>query len=148
MRIWSIHPKYLDSKGLVALWREALLAKKVLEGKTKGYKSHPQLLRFKERNNPVSYINQYLKEVFKEAVGRNYNFDSNKIDWRLKSGKINVNRGQIRYEFEHLLHKLKVRDKIKYAELLKINEYEVHPLFKIVQGDIENWEIPLSFPHL
>jgi len=43
MRIWSLHPKYLDSKGMVALWREALLAKQVLLNKTKGYKNHPQL---------------------------------------------------------------------------------------------------------
>jgi hypothetical protein len=33
MRIWSLHPKYLDSKGLVALWRESLLAKNVLRDK-------------------------------------------------------------------------------------------------------------------
>ena len=48
MRLWSVHPKYLDSKGLVALWREALLAKQVLEGGTKGYRNHPQLDRFKK----------------------------------------------------------------------------------------------------
>ena len=41
MKLWSIHPKYLDAKGLVALWREALLAQKVLDGKTEGYKNHP-----------------------------------------------------------------------------------------------------------
>ena len=43
MRLWSIHPRYLDSMGLVALWREALLAQAVLRGETKGYKFHPQL---------------------------------------------------------------------------------------------------------
>ncbi|WP_368086417.1 pyrimidine dimer DNA glycosylase/endonuclease V [Nitrosomonas sp. Nm34] len=26
MRLWSIHPKYLDAKGLLALWREGLQA--------------------------------------------------------------------------------------------------------------------------
>jgi len=46
MRIWSLHPKYLDAKGLVALWRDALLARHVLQGKTTGYKNHPQLNRF------------------------------------------------------------------------------------------------------
>jgi len=46
MRIWSLHPKYLDTKGLVALWRDALLARHVLQGKTTGYKNHPQLNRF------------------------------------------------------------------------------------------------------
>jgi hypothetical protein len=40
MRKWSIHPQYLDTKGLEALWREALLAKNVLEVKTKGYRNH------------------------------------------------------------------------------------------------------------
>jgi hypothetical protein len=29
-RIWSLHPKYLDARGLVALWREGLLAQAVL----------------------------------------------------------------------------------------------------------------------
>lgn len=37
MRIWSLHPSYLDAKGLVALWRETLLAQKVLLGATVGY---------------------------------------------------------------------------------------------------------------
>ena len=37
MRLWTLHPKYLDPQGLVALWREALLARAVLQGKTRGY---------------------------------------------------------------------------------------------------------------
>ena len=65
MRLWSIHFKYLDSKGLVALWREAFLAKKVLEGKTKGYKNHPQLERFRNSSNPISSINSYLEKYLK-----------------------------------------------------------------------------------
>jgi hypothetical protein len=36
MRLWSLHLKYLDAKGLVAVW--GLLAKKVSKEKTKGYK--------------------------------------------------------------------------------------------------------------
>ncbi|MGH2666461.1 pyrimidine dimer DNA glycosylase/endonuclease V [Flavobacterium sp.] len=70
MRIWSLHPKYLDTKALVALWRETLLAKHVLEGKTKGYKNHPQLNRFKEAKYPIDSINQYLSEVYFEAVNK------------------------------------------------------------------------------
>jgi hypothetical protein len=52
MRIWSLHPTLLDTKGLVALWREALLAKHVLSGSTIGYQNHPQLKRFKSSPNP------------------------------------------------------------------------------------------------
>jgi len=66
MRIWSIHPKYLDTKGLVALWRENLLAKNVLEHNTRGYKNHPQLIRSKNSGTPLQAINHYLAAVYQE----------------------------------------------------------------------------------
>ena len=112
MRLWSIHPKYLDSKGLVALWREGLLAKKVLEGKTKGYKNHPQLERFKRK--PKAYINGYLQVVFDEAVSRGYLFDRKKIgrwvNYLAKGYQIPVTDKQVDYEFRHLQKKLIKRD--------------------------------------
>src|SRR5664279_1767699 len=95
MRIWSLHPKYLDSKGLVALWREALLAKNVLEGKTIGYKNHPQLNRFKQAKRPLEAINQYLSEIYLESVIRSYNFDKQKINWSFKKSKLPVTTGQL-----------------------------------------------------
>ena len=79
MRLWSIHPCYLDAKGLVALWREGLLAQNVLIGNTKGYKNHPQLIRFKNTNNPLGAIACYLRDVVDEADKRGYNFNRNKI---------------------------------------------------------------------
>jgi hypothetical protein len=142
MRIWSIHPGYLDSKGLVALWRETLLAKNVLEKKTIGYKNHPQLDRFKMSDIPVNSINQYLQEVFKEAQRRKFNFNREKIDWNLQGPAINVTQGQIDFEVQHLLNKLKVRDKVKYTEIKSLRTFECHPLFKIIDGDIEKWEKP------
>jgi hypothetical protein len=141
MRIWSLHPKYLDAKGLVALWRETLLAKKVLKGETVGYKNHPQLLRFKKSGNPINAINQYLSVVYLEATTRNYNFNKDKIDWDFEIVQLTVNKGQIDYEFEHLMKKLFVRDKEKYFKLLKEKTIEPHPLFAIIEGEIENWEV-------
>lgn len=141
MRIWSLHPKYLDSKGLVALWRETLLAKHVLEGKTKGYKNHPQLNRFKKAKYPLDLINQYLSEVYNEALKRNYNFDKQKINWTFKKSKVPVTTGQVNYEAEHLLHKLEIRDYDKYKELKLISKFDNHPIFKLVEGEIEEWEI-------
>jgi hypothetical protein len=141
VRIWSIHPKYLDAKGLVALWRETLLAKHVLLGNTNGYKNHPQLIRFKNRKDPVSSINQYLSEVYKEALIRGYNFDKNKIDWGFKKIKCSVIKGQFDYELKHLLKKLKMRDKKKYKEINLLKKFDPNPMFKIVAGEIENWEI-------
>lgn len=141
MRIWSIHPKYLDAKGLVALWRETLLAKHVLEGKTKGYRNHPQLDRFKQTDKPIDGINQYLATVYIEALTRNYNFDKEKIDWSFQPSIMNVTNGQMKYETEHLLNKLKIRDKERFDTLNSLNKVEQHPMFKIIKGDIEKWEI-------
>jgi Pyrimidine dimer DNA glycosylase len=140
MRIWSLHPKYLDSKGLVALWREALLAKKVLEGKTKGYKNHPQLIRFKQTKNPLSAIHKYLEQIANEAESRGYHFDSTKIWKNKKSGKIKVTAGQVKYEFRHLLNKLKGRDPERYELSKNIQQIQVHPLFSKRKGGIEKWE--------
>jgi|SRR5436190_5186783 len=141
MRIWSIHPKYLDSKGLVALWRETLLAKHVLEGKTKGYKNHPQLNRFKNSKFPVDSINHYLAIIHKEATNRQYMFDKSKVNWDFKRRSLIVTSGQIKYETQHLLKKLKSRDPDKFRELKKQKFFEPHPLFKIIEGEIEKWEI-------
>ena len=141
MRIWSIHPKYLDTKGLVALWRETLLAKNVLEGKTKGYKNHPQLNRFKEQDKPIDCINQYLAQVYNEATKRGYKFDKEKVNWLFKSTILKVTTGQINYERLHLLDKLKKRDNQKFQRLINKKIFDTHPIFYVVEGDIEGWEI-------
>ncbi len=111
MRLWSIDPKYLDRIGLVALWREGLLARKVLEGKTKGYKKHPQLERFSNYPDKIKAIDSYLFQVYREALVRNYSFDLSKIQDFKEELKIPISFGQIQYEFSHLQKKLKDRDK-------------------------------------
>ena len=140
MRIWSIHPKYLDSKGLVALWRETLLAKKVLENKTKGYKNHPQLDRFRESKSAIDCINSYLWEIYKEAEKRNYHFNKDKVGKNLKPVTLTVTTGQLLFEIKHLKAKLKLRDRKKLKELAIVKSFESHPLFAIIEGEIESWE--------
>jgi hypothetical protein len=141
MRLWSLHPKYLDSKGLVALWRETLLAKHVLEGKTKGYRNHPQLDRFKLSRDPLAAINYYLQVIHGESEARGYHFDKSKFKTNSATKKMKVTSGQIEYETEHLLRKLKVRDKEKFKELQKLKNFAPHPIFRIVIGKIADWEI-------
>ncbi len=141
MRIWSLHPKYLDAKGLVALWREGLLAKNVLEGNTKGYKHHPQLIRFKQATDPIGAINQYLSFVYEEARSRGYNFNVEKINQDYPAVKLQLTRGQLDYETKHLLQKLKIRDIEKHKQLKQIKDPVPHPLFILVPGDVESWEI-------
>lgn len=140
MRIWSIHPKYLDAKGLVALWRETLLAKHVLEGRTKGYRNHPQLDRFKQTDQPLDRINQYLAIVYNEALERNYRFNKEKINWSFEEERMTVTSEQIKYETEHLFRKLIVRDKNRF-DLISGKPLAPHPMFIIIDGGIEKWEI-------
>jgi len=140
MRLWSLHPKYLDCKGILALWRESLLAKKVLEGKTKKYKNHPQLERFKKQKKPIRYINTYLYYISKEADKRCYKFNKKLIGKKFTKNKIKVNNKQIKYELNHLKNKLKKRDQLKYKELIKIKKIQINPIFIIKKGPIESWE--------
>ena len=141
MRIWSVHPKYLDAKGIVALWRESLLAKNVLEGNTKGYKNHPQLIRFKSIEKPLEAINQYLAEVWDEATRRGYNFDRNKIDFDFTKIKIEVTTGQMQYEFNHLLKKLEQRDPERFKQFENLKMVYCAEIFEVKEGEIEKWEI-------
>ena len=140
MRLWSLHPKYLDTKGLLAVWREGLLAKHVLEGKTKGYKNHPQLERFKRQENPVEAIMQYLFESLAESERRGYHFDATKVVKPKQTIAISVTRGQIDYEKEHLLKKLDVRDSDTAERLRNTKRIMPHPMVAIVPDSVEDWE--------
>lgn len=140
MRLWSLHPKYLDSKGLVALWREALLAKHVLEGNTKGYRNHPQLIRFKALKDPVSGMNQYLSEVHAEAALRGYHFDQGKIGPYRNRIVMTVTSGQLQYEQMHLLRKLAIRDSEYYNRFMAVQLIEHFAIFRTIQGAVEPWE--------
>jgi len=140
MRLWSIHPKYLDRVGLVALWREALLAKAVIEGKTKGYKKHPQLERFRKSRNPVNSINSYLLSIYEEGAKRGYKFDKSKIGKKFSDEKIPVKKGQVEYEFYHLKNKLRFRSPEKFHSLLEIKNVETNRIFYVVDGGVESWE--------
>ncbi len=141
MRLWSLHPKYLDGKGLVALWREGLLAQTVLAGKTTGYRNHPQLRRFRESGAPRTAIAAYLREVQAEAARRGYRFDAKKIGRSVGFRKLPVSRGQLEYEWEHLRRKLRKRAPGWLRELQVVQAPEPHPLFRKVEGGVEDWEI-------
>jgi len=141
MRLWSLHPVYLDSKGLVALWREGLLAQKVLLGQTKGYRNHPQLERFKRQTDPVASIAAYLHEVQAEATRRGYRFDASKLAPGSAVGQISVTDGQVAYELSHLKAKLAIRDLAALERLSHRPQPALHPLFELVSGEIEVWEV-------
>jgi hypothetical protein len=140
MRLWTLHPRYLDARGLVALWREALLAQKVLQGGTKGYKYHPQLARFRATTKPVAAIATYLVGVLEEATRRGYAFDATKISRRRIRGLIEASDGQLKYEWRHLRRKLLTRDPKRHKESRSIKVPEPHPLFRIIRGRIHEWE--------
>jgi hypothetical protein len=141
MRLWSIHPRYLDARGLVALWREGLLAQKVLLGETRGYRHHPQLIRFRATANPVGAIASYLRQVADEAERRSYSFDRSKIARRSFRGRIPATTGQAEYEFRRLLRKLRSRDPERFRQCRDVKTIQLHPMFRRVKGGVEPWEI-------
>jgi hypothetical protein len=140
MRIWSLHPKYLDRKGLLACWRETLLAQKVIMGKTKGYRQHPQLIRFRACSNPVGAVAAYLVVLADEAEARGYVLNRSKITTGRVKCKIPVAQGQLFYEWVHLKAKLTRRDPLWLAQFSGIDLPECHPMFVIVAGGVESWE--------
>lgn len=153
----------LDSKGLVACWRETLLAQKVLAGETKGYRNHPQLQRFRATADPMAAIGAYLCGIEAEALVRGYSFNAGliRVNPPLAAGcvpgmlapPLPVTTGQLRYEFEHLMAKVAVRDPAHALVLTDATELprvisdpayvpEPHPLFTVVDGPVEVWERP------
>jgi hypothetical protein len=144
MRLWSLHPRYLDIKGLLAVWREGLLAQKVLQQQTKGYRNHPQLRRFYSSPNAIGVIGTYLRGIYYEATHRGYHFDKAKITQAEFIGQIPCTRGQLLYEWNHLRQKLRQRDAHRFQEMEGIEVPEPHPLFLVIDGDVENWEIRAS----
>lgn len=142
MRLWSLHPKYLDARGLVALWREGLLAQAVLKGHTRGYRHHPQLERFKQATSPVGLIAEYLRVVCEEAGARGYRFDSTKISRARAPGRLPVSRGQLEYEWRHLMQKLRARDPQWLRRWSRVAHAQAHPLFHARPGGIADWETP------
>lgn len=141
MRLWTLHPGYLDARGLVALWREALLAQAVLGGLTRGYTHHPQLHRFLDAASPMAAIAAYLQGVQAEATVRGYRFDATKIVTETDSLPIVATRGQLDYEWAHLVAKLRVRDPSRLEKFSTLTVPESHPLFRIVPGPVAAWEV-------
>lgn len=141
MRLWSLHPNLLDRQGLTAGWREALLAQKVLLGETKGYRNHPQLIRFKDCPEPVAAVATFLHGIAQEAISRGYRFDRKRIVAEPAEITIEVTVGQRDYEWEHLLTKLAKRSPEVFTRV-SAGQPKLHPMFRLVAGPIAPWERP------
>ena len=140
MRLWTLHPRYLDPPGLVALWREALLARAVLRGETRGYRHHPQLQRFQSAELPVEAIEAYLAAVLAEADARGYSFNRSKIQPVLRPIRIACTEGQLAHEWLHLCRKLSVRSPALHERWRDVGLPEAHPMFDVGPGPVEPWE--------
>lgn len=145
MRLWSLHPSILDRAALIACWREALLAQKVLDGGTRGYTHHPQLRRFRAHADPLAAVGAYLTGLRTEATARGYRFDETRIRQPRDPAEIapiDVTTGQLRYELAHLRAKVEGRAPDWLDRLPADGTTPLpHPLLQEVPGDVEDWEI-------
>lgn len=140
MRLWTLHPKYLDAQGLTALWRESLLARAVIAGQTRGYTRHPQLQRFQAQPDPGAAIERYLHVVLAESVARGFRFDAGKLRPASDVPRITATDGQLAREWQHLFAKLQSRSPAMFERLRDLAVPEAHPLFEIVPGPVAAWE--------
>jgi hypothetical protein len=140
MRLWTLHPSYLDRQGLVALWREALLARAVLRGETRGYRNHPQLQRFRAHAAPLSAIESYLCAVYAESLARGYVFDRSKIEPVCAVAPIPASDGQLAHEWAHLMAKLRQRSPPLHRQWQACSQPACHPLFRLQPGPVADWE--------
>lgn len=139
MRLWSLHPAMLDRAALVAGWREGLLAQAVLLGRTRGYRAHPQLERFRACDEPVDAVVAYLGALADEADARGYRFDRDRL--AAASGSrpaLEVTTGQLELELAHLRAKVERRDPAWLPRL--DGPLRAHPLFAVVPGGVAGWE--------
>lgn len=146
MRIWSLHPRYLDRQGLTACWRETLLAQAVLEGATRGYTRHPQLERFRAAQRPLEAIGDYLAAVADEAGRRGYRFDATKVHRRGAGRPLEVASGQLELEWRHLRAKLEARSPEVAEHWSTVTAPDPHPLFVVVDGPVAPWERAVGMP--
>ena len=124
----------------MACWREALLAQAVLAGSTRGYRQHPQVARFQAQPDPLAAIGTFLEGLLTGAQSRGYQFDERKIVSRMAAVRIPETKGQLVYEWGHLLAKLRTRDPGLAARLHRIQMPAPHPLFRIIPGAVREWE--------
>lgn len=141
MRIWSLHPKYLDRQGLTACWRETLLAQAVLAGRTRGYRSHPQLIRFRNQADGLAVLGWYLHGLADEAESRGYQFDRDRIDRAAEQvPTIAVTSGQLAVEWRWLATKLAARGPAVLSRWKDVAQPQPHRSFHVVEGPIASWE--------
>lgn len=141
MRLWTLHPRYLDRQGLLALWREGLLARAVLHNQTRGYRNHPQLERFRGHATPEQAIDAYLAAVHEEALARGYVFDRSKLGPPMAVEAIVASEGQLGFEWQHLMRKLAVRDPA-LCDRWRDVQPRCHPMFVMAPGPVASWERP------
>ena len=140
MRLWTLHPRYLDAQGLTALWRESLLARAVLQGLTRGYRQHPQLQRFQAHAQPLAAVDRYLHVVHQESLARGYRYDAGKLGPLHEGFQLPASSGQLALEWQHLLAKLRARSPALYRQWQGVETPDCHPMFTVAPGPVATWE--------
>ena len=140
MRLWSVHPRYFDRQALTACWREGLLAQSVIAKAGGGYAHHPQLQRFRLAEDPHAAIGGYLSAIVDEADARGYCFAREKIRATGSRERLRVTDGQLAYEWQHLLTKLRLRSPDVWERWRDVAFPDPHPAMTVVTGPTAEWE--------
>lgn len=150
MRLWSLHPSYLDKQALQVCWADALQAleyykqeRAYMKGITNDLSPYfyPCLDRFRMTGSPIAHITNYLHGLCDESERRNTPFGRAKLPEFTPGLRLKVTDGQIAREEKLLLLQLNRRKQTQLWMDLFVAEYvQPHPLFEIVSGPVEPWE--------
>lgn len=143
MRIWSLHPKYLDKKELIDSWNDGLRTIGILTRNHQGSIFRPELSRFRSQSEPIIAVEKYLLSIANEAKRRGYMVDIRKLPSIpvVVSHKIPVSSGQIEYEWRQLMHVLAGRSPGFLRRIEYSPSHDINPIFYKRPGhDIETWE--------
>ncbi len=137
MKLWSLHPRHMDHTRLLALWRTALAARDIIEGRASDYRVDRSIYRFMGRLDSDRAINTYIYYIWLEAKGRGYRFAREEalkkelIDTEIK---IPVTSGQLLFEAWKLLTKISQTNPDWISRLAIEKCFEANPVFRVVEG--------------
>ena len=82
-----------------------------------------------------------MRLVLIESEKRGYHFDKTKLPVQcIPVDFIMESQGQLDYEWQHLLKKLRVRNPDRFRSVSNVKSPDPNPIFRIVPGGISSWE--------
>ena len=140
MRLWSLSTRQRLIEWVFSRYgAKVCLRRKCSWDKRRAIDFILNLIGFASENWTAT-IGAYLWAVLDEARSRGYNFDASRIATERLPISISVTRGQLDFERQRLMKKLRTRDQDRFR-ILGAAVARPHPILRVVAGGLEPWEV-------